>query len=100
MASPLMVCVPVRYVPDAMVWFVVPGVIVAAPFVVTLAVKDTAELPAVPEETYPAETEGVTETVFDKVRVFVPEDTVALVPVMVAGAVAEPLATLAEACEE
>ena len=49
--SPLMVCVPVRYVPDAIVWLLVPGVIVAAALVVTDAVSDTAELPAVPLET-------------------------------------------------
>ena len=47
-AAPAIVCVPVRYVPLAIVWFEVPGVIVAAPLVVTLAVKVTVTLPAVP----------------------------------------------------
>ena len=51
LASPEIVCVPVRYVPEAIVWLDVDGVIVAAAFVVTEAVKDTEELPAVPEET-------------------------------------------------
>ena len=31
-----------------MVWFEVPGVMVAAPFVVTAAVRLTSEFPAVP----------------------------------------------------
>lgn len=51
LASPLMVWVPVKYVPLEMVWSLVPGVMVAAAFVVTEAVKETAEFPAVPEET-------------------------------------------------
>ena len=89
-ASPLMVWAPVRYVPAAMVWFEVVGVMVAAPFVVTDAVRLTALFPAVPAETYPAVTEGVTEMVFESVRVFVPVLTDALVPLIVAGAVADP----------
>ena len=72
----------------------VPGVIVAAPFVVTLAVSETLELPAVPLDTYPAETCGVFDTLFESVKVLVPVDTVALVPVIVAAGVADPLATL------
>ena len=51
LASPLMVCAPVRYVPLAIVWSEVVGVMVAAPFVVTEAVRETAEFPAVPEAT-------------------------------------------------
>lgn len=93
-ASPLMVCAPVRYVPELMVWLVVVGVYVAAAFVVTEAVSDTALFPAVPLLTYPAETDGVTDTVLESVSVFVPVDTVADVPLMLAGAVALPLATL------
>ena len=89
-ASPLMVCVPVRYVPLAMVWLVVPGVMVAAALVVTDAVRDTEEFPAVPEDTYPADTVGVTDTVLESVRVFVPVETDAEVPLMLAGAVADP----------
>ena len=65
--------------------------------VVTDAVRLTELLPAVPEETYPAVTEGVTEIVLLNVRVFVPVLTDALVPLIVAGAVAEPLATLLDA---
>ena len=51
LASPLIVCAPVRYVPLAIVWLDVPGVIVAAALVVTEAVRLTDELPAVPLET-------------------------------------------------
>ena len=98
-ASPLMVCAPVRYVPDAMVWLLVPGVIVAAALVVTDAVSDTDELPAVPEEIYPALTVGVFETLFDRVSVFVPVDTDAPVAVIVDAGVAEPLDTVPEADE-
>ena len=65
----------------------------------TEAVKLTLEFPAVPEETYPAETEGVTETVLESVKVFVPVETEALVPLIDAGAVAEPLETAFVACE-
>jgi len=61
--------------------------------VVTDADRDTELFPAVPELTYPAVTDGVTETVFDNVSVFVLADTVALVPYIEAGAVAEPLDT-------
>ena len=43
-----MVCVPVRYVPLAMVWLLLVGVIVAAALVVTLAVRVTELFPAVP----------------------------------------------------
>ncbi len=93
LASPLMVCLPVRYVPAAISCAVVPGVIVAAAFVGTDAVKLTELFVAVPDETYPALTTGVTLTVFDKVRVFVPVDTVADVPLIVDGADADPEAT-------
>ena len=93
-ASPDMVCVPVRYVPDAIVWLLVPGVMVAAAFVVTLAVKDTDEFPAVPEEIYPELTCGVLDTVCDKVRVLVPVVTVADVPLMLDAGVAVPLVTV------
>ena len=96
-ASPLMVCAPVKYVPEAIVWLLVPGVIVAAPFVVTLAVSDTLELPAVPDVTYPAETVGVFETLLDSVSVFVPVETDAPVAEIVAAGVAEPLETEADA---
>lgn len=88
-----MVCAPVRYVPLAMVWSLVVGVMVAAALVVTLAVRETELFPAVPDATYPAVTVGVTEMVFESVSVFVPVDTEALDPVMVAGDVAEPLST-------
>ena len=77
----------------------VPGVIVAAALVVTEAVKLTELLPAVPALTYPAETEGVTLTVLVKVKVLVPVLTVALEPLIDAGAVAEPLETDFVACE-
>ena len=77
-----------------MVWFVVVGVYVVAPFVVTLAVKLTLAFPAVPDETYPAVvTEGVTETVLLKVKVFVPVETDALVPLIEDGAVTDPEGT-------
>lgn len=66
------------------------GAIVAVPFVVTEAERLTELFPAVPELTYPAVTVGVTETVFERVSVFVPVDTVALDPDMDAGAVADP----------
>ena len=45
-----MVCVPVRYVPDAIVWSVVEVLIVAVAFVVIFAVRLTAALLAVPFE--------------------------------------------------
>lgn len=88
-----MVCVPVRYVPLAIVWLDVPGVIVAAAFVVTLAVSVTELFVAVPLATYPANTTGVTLTVFVSVSVLVPVDTVADVPDIVVGAEADPAAT-------
>ena len=94
-----MVCVPVRYVPLAMVWSLVVGVIVADAFVVTDAVKDTLELPAVPLATYPAVTCGVLDTVLLRVRVFVPVDTVALVPLIEDAGLAEPLDMVFVACE-
>ena len=50
-ASPLIVCFPVRYVFAAISMLLVVGVMVAAAFVVTDAVKETLELPAVPLET-------------------------------------------------
>ena len=49
-ASPDIVCVPVKYVPEVIVWLLVPGVIVAAALVVTDAVRVTAVFPAVPLE--------------------------------------------------
>jgi hypothetical protein len=65
---------------------------VAAALVVTDAVNDTEELPAVPELIYPAVvTFGVTETLFVSVSVFVPVDTVAEVPEILLGAVTVPL---------
>ena len=87
-----------RYVDAAIVWSLVPGVYVAAPFVVTEAVSETELFPAVPEATYPALTDGVTEMVLLNVSVLVPVETVAEVPLMDAGAVAEPLETLVDAC--
>lgn len=98
-ASPFIVWAPVVYVPLGIVWSDVVGVYVVAPFVVTEAVSDTELLPAVPLATYPAVTLGVTLTVLDNVNVLVPVDTVALVPDIEAGAVAEPLATALVACE-
>ena len=71
--------------------------IVAAAFVVTLAVRETDAFPAVPVETYPAETTGVTEIVLLSVNVFVPVETLADVPEIVDGAVADPLYTVADA---
>lgn len=71
----------------------------AAALVVTDAVSDTDEFPAVPELTYPADTCGVLLTVFESVSVLVPVETVALVPEMVAAGVADPLATDLVACD-
>lgn len=99
LASPEIVCVPVRYVSDAIVWFDVPGVIVAAPFVVTDAVSDTDEFPAVPDETYPADTVGVFDTDLLSVSVFVPVDTDAPVAVIVDAGVADPLDTVPDALD-
>ena len=100
-ASPAIVCFPVRYVPAAISILLVPGVMVAAAFVVTDAVRDTEAFPAVPALTYPAvDTVGVTDTVLLKVKVFVPVDTEALVPDIEAGAVTVPLATAFVACAE
>ena len=97
LASPLMVCVPVRYVPLAMVWLLVPGVIVAAAFVVTDAVRLTELFPAVPLDIYPADTVGVLLTLFDNVNVFVPVLTLAPVAEMVDAGVADPAGTFAVA---
>ena len=92
--TPRMVCVPVRYVPDAIVWSELDTSYVVAAFVVTLAVRLTLEFPAVPLEMYPAVLMvGVTDTVLVNVSVFVPVLTVADVPLIEAGAVAVPLAT-------
>ena len=77
----------------------VPGVMVAAAFVVTFAIRVTSVFPAVPLETYPAVTRGVTLSLFDSVIVFVPVVTVADVPLMVVGGVADPLATAFDAAE-
>lgn len=92
--SPAMVCAPVRYVPAAIVWFEVPGVIVAAALVVTDAVRLTDVLPAVPDATYPADTCGVLDTLLVRVSVFVPVVTDALVPDMDDAGVADPEATV------
>ena len=97
--SPFIVCLPVQYVPALISWSVVPGVIVAAAFVVTDAVRLTELLPAVPLDTYPAETVGVTETVLVSVNVFVPVLTDAELPEIVFGAVALPLETDFVACD-
>ena len=53
LVSPLMVCAPVRYVPAAIVWSLVVGVMVAAAFVVSCSVSEplTDTVPAVPDET-------------------------------------------------
>ena len=88
-----------RSLSPAMVWAVVPGVIVAAALVVTDAVSVTAELPAVPLEIYPAETVGVLLTLLLKVSVFVPVDTDAPVAEMVDAGVADPLVIVADAAD-
>ena len=61
---------------------------------------DTVIVPAVPEETYPAETVGVTDCVADVVAVIRPsEPTVieGLAVMVVAGVVADPEATALDA---
>lgn len=58
-----------------------------------VAVSDTDEFPAVPLDTYPADTVGVFDTLFDNVSVFVPVESVAPVADIVEAGVAEPLAT-------
>ena len=98
-ASPAIVCAPVRYVPLAIVCDDVPGVMVAAAFVVTDAVSDTLELPAVPLDIYPADTVGVLLTDFDNVSVFVPVESDAPVALMVDAGVADPLATVPDALD-
>lgn len=85
--------------PAAISCALVPGVIVAAAFVVTDAVSDTDEFPAVPLATYPAVTCGVLDMVLLKVKVFVPVDTVALVPLIEDAGFADPLAMVFVACE-
>ena len=60
--------------------------------------KLTELFPAAPDATYPALTVGVTEMVLLNVSVLVPVETVADVPLMDAGAVAEPFATAFDAC--
>ena len=62
--------------------------------VLTEAVRLTELFPAVPLDTYPAETCGVLLTVFERVSVFVPVDTVAPVAEIEAAGVAEPVATV------
>ena len=75
------------------------GVYVVAPFVVRLDVllPLTVIVPAVPLETYPAETVGVTDLVALAVAVITPVDEltemVGLAVTVVAGVVAEPLET-------
>ena len=91
-ASPLIVCAPVRYVPLAIVWSDVVGVNVAAALVVIDAVSETELFPAVPVDTYPADTVGVLETDFESVSVFVPLDTLAPVAEIGAAGDALPLA--------
>ena len=71
----------------------IPLLMFSARKLASVADRLTAEFPAVPLETYPAETDGVTETVFESVSVVELCETVALVPDIVAGAVAEPLDT-------
>lgn len=63
---------------------------VAAALVVTDAVKDTDELPAVPEETYPALTVGVFDTLLERVSVFAPVETLAPVAEIEAAGDADP----------
>ncbi len=99
LASPEMVCLPVRYVPAAISCALVPGVMVAAAFVVTDAVSVTDALCAVPADTYPAVTTGVIDTLFVSVSVFVPVETVADDPETVEGPFAEPAATALDAAE-
>ena len=83
-----------------MVTALVDGCRDAAALVVTDAVSDTAELPAVPELMYPGVvTFGVTDTDFDSVIVLVPVVTDAPEPLIEPGAVTEPLATDFVACE-
>lgn len=92
--SPFMVCTPVVYVPEAIVWSLVVGVYVVAPLVVTDAVNETDEFPEVPIETYPALTCGVFETDdFESVSVLVPVLTEAPVADIDDAGVALPLAT-------
>ena len=74
-----------------------PGVIVAAALVVTDAVRDTLELPAVPLLIYPAETVGVFDTLLESVKVLVPVETLAPVAEIVEAGDAEPLATVPDA---
>ncbi len=87
------VWVPVRYVPLAIVCDVFFDVIVAAPLVVTLAVKVTLAVLVVALDT-PALTVGeVVTPVLVSVIVFVPVVTLALDPDKLLGSVAEPFAT-------
>ena len=58
----------------------------------TVAVSDTDELPAVPLEMYPADTDGVFDTLFESVNVLVPVVMLAPVADIVDAGVAEPLA--------
>ena len=84
-----------------MVTALVDGCRDAAALVVTDAVSDTEESPAVPLDTYPAVvTLGVTLTDLVSVRVFVPVDTDAEVPLILVGDVTEPLATDLDASDE
>ena len=96
-----MVCFPVRYVPLAIVWSVVDGWMPCAPCVVSCFVPlpVTVIVPAVPEDTYPADTDGVTDWVFDTVAVISPLEltlTVGLAVIVVAGVFADPDATDAD----
>lgn len=68
----------------------VPGVYVAAAFVVIAADNVTVTLVAVPALIYPAVTTGVTDIDFDNVNIFVPGVTTAELPEIVVGAFAVP----------
>lgn len=90
-ASPLIVCVPVKYVPLAIVWLLVPGVIVAAALRVALACNVMLVFPDVPLAIYPAVTSGTLLTLLDKIIAFVPVDNVAPVEEIDAAGFALPL---------
>ena len=90
---------PVQYVPAlTAVWAEVDGVIVVAPLVVSCFVLDaalTVIVPAVPDETQPADTVGVTLCVFAELLAVINPEELTLMPILfgvivVAGVVAEP----------
>lgn len=94
------VTAPVVYLPDATaVWEDVVGVTVFAACVVNcwVLLPLTVMVPAVPEDTYPADTVGVTLFVVLVVAVINPAELTEIVGfavIVVAGVDAEPLATL------